>query len=100
MKEGLQVQVNSWGGLLAIVGLIRTATEVLGLPNEQQKKASVVFMSGASSVLFNWNIPSLLGLQVNAGAWTPIVTFIVNTVLLSLATFAGHDGLNQLSGRS
>lgn len=91
--------VNNWGGLLAVVGLIRTATEVLGLKTEAKKKAMVVFLSGVSAALFNWNVASLLGLQVEAGAWTTHISFVVNTVLLSLATFIGHDGLNQLAGK-
>lgn len=94
------MQVNNWGGLLAVVGLIRTATEMLGLKTEQQKKASVVLMSGAASLAFNWNIPSLFGLQISPSAWTPAVTTVLNTMLLSLATFLGHDGLDQLAGKA
>lgn len=92
--------MQGWPGFVALVGLIRTAAEIMPVSNDA-KKAFVVSVSGILSYWFHLDALGLVGLHIQAGtAYAGTAWFVLNSALIALSTFVGHDVLDQIKGGS
>ena len=92
------MEMQGWGGFLVIIGLIRTFAEVVPVSNVM-RKAVVVTCAFLLSYYYGLDAIGLLGLHIVPTAWHAHEAWLaMNSAFISLATFMGHDALDQLKG--